>query len=190
MKKLMLLCAGAIVLALLAGAVNVFAQNQATAPTYYEGERWEYDFKVDWKGLTEDSDRVQSGLYRVEFKGGKMETDQPFHHGGPTIYDPSLEHKWLEFPLKAGKKWKYRFRQKKRWRKPKVEITSVEKVTTPAGTFQAFKIEGKAQNRSYIYWYSQEAKSIVKYQFKRYHEGRDETSTITSELVTYKVQKK
>jgi len=48
MKKQALLCA--ILLTFLASTVSVFGQNQATAPTYYEGERWEYDLKVDFRG--------------------------------------------------------------------------------------------------------------------------------------------
>jgi len=130
--------------------------------------------------------RVNAGSTILRWTLGARDTVQ----SGPTLYDPSSKHKWFEFPFQVGKKWKYRYRWRKRWLNPEVKVVSVEKVTTPAGTFQAFKVERKERNRSFIYWYSPQTKSVVKYHFERYHRKIDETSTITSELVTYKVHKK
>ncbi len=192
MKRQVLL--GAIVVGFLATPLTVFGQNEAFAPTYNEGERWEYDVKVDFKGQGYRSDKLESGVYRVEIKNGEIDGDEVFLRGRATIYDSSAEHKWLDFPLQIGKKWSYRYFREEgkrgRWETPEVTVVGLETVTTKAGSFRAFKIAIEEEHRSSVYWYSPKTKSAVKFYRERYHRRIDETSKMTSELSAYSVQEK
>jgi len=195
MKKYLVGVFGAAVLFVVSVVVG---QDRASTPAYSDGEYWEYNVKIvsDTRGGGggSRSDRLEEGTYRVEIKGGAIEADEVFSRGNVSVHGLSSEHKWLEFPLSVGKKWKYKYhrqrRRKGRWLYPEVEVVSLETVTTPAGSFSAFKITREERRRSYEYWYSPATKSVVKIEYKRYSGGDELRVHRITELVKYKVQEK
>ena len=194
MKKYLFWVFGAAVLFMVSLVVG---QDRASAPVYSDGEYWEYNVKMvsDTRPGT-NTERLEEDIYRVKIKDGKIEVDEAFSEGNASIHDPSSRHKWLDFPLSVGKKWKYRYQRqrgrkgKARWRFPGLVVAGLETITTPAGTFSAFKITRKEERGSYAYWYSPATKSVVKIEYKRYS-GDDELRVHRiTELVKYKVQEK
>jgi len=182
-----------VVVVFLSVTLSAFAQDRAAAPTYSEGEYWEY--KVTREGLPALSDQLDSGVYRVEFKKGEIEADEVFWGARASIYNSLSEQKWFNFPLHVGKKWSFRYfweraRGGGTWQYPELVVDGLETVTTPAGTFKAFKITREEGQRSYIYWYSPGTKSVVNFYYKREHLGTGEITKITWELTAYKVHKK
>jgi hypothetical protein len=81
----------------------------------------------------------------------------------------------LDFPLTVGKQWTRDYKgtfvgsNRPVARKVTYEVKSIEQVTTPAGTFRAFKLEsddrGPRDFWTTTYWYSPETRSIVKSMF-------------------------
>ena len=191
MKKYLFWIFGAVVLFMVSVVVG---QDRADTPAYTDGEYWEYNVKIvtDTRGGSR-SDRLEEGTYRVEIKGGAIEADEVFSRGNVSVHGLSSKHKWLEFPLSVGKKWKYKYhrqrRRKARWLYPEVEVVSLETVTTPAGSFSAFKITREERRRSFAYWYSPTTKSVVKFEYTRYNRDGEVRIHRITELMKYKVQK-
>jgi hypothetical protein len=81
---------------------------------------------------------------------------------------------YFNFPLWVGKKWGGAERLG-RWRDSHCVVTGIETVTTPAGNFDAYRIERfvlmfvETDNvyDTEVYFYSPQTRSIVKYEYKR-----------------------
>jgi hypothetical protein len=90
----------------------------------------------------------------------------------------------FRFPLYVGKKYesKYVFSEKDRTKNiiRSIEVKSLEKVTVPAGTLEAFKIIVKRKGVKKIYWYSPKLKIFVKIWEKHRRKGES-----TRELIEY-----
>lgn len=167
-------------------AAIAYGQERGPAPAYQDGDFWVF------RGTTKQSISVPSdmleGDYEVSFSGGKFEVFQ-FVGGergrvGPRTADrlksmvtagsePTAQ---LRFPLTVGQKWTATFAyQPPRGQTPSSRtletlVTGIQQVTTPAGTFQVFKIEGGFAHPSgvqaaYVYFYSPQARSIVKWNY-------------------------
>jgi len=103
----------------------------------------------------------------------------------------------LNFPLFVGKKWQDEYKgmgadEVPRHYQNSYEVQKIETVTTPAGTFSAFKIHrnfsatGLQKNQDQYYWYAPDAKVVV----KLWHVGDFKTKKgreITNELVSYQL---
>jgi uncharacterized caspase-like protein len=103
----------------------------------------------------------------------------------------------LNFPLYVGKKWQDEYKgmgadEVPRHYRNSYEVQKIETVTTPAGTFSAFKIHrnftatGLQKNQDQYYWYAPDAKVVV----KLWHLGDFKTKgghEIQSELVSYQL---
>ena len=89
---------------------------------------------------------------------------------------------YFQFPLTVGKEWKTQQFYRGRWMTAENSVIGMETVTTPAGTFPALRIErrvlysGLNNTRTgvsshhwltYIYFYSPQTRSVVKYHFQR-----------------------
>ena len=168
----------------------VFAQDQAPAPSYTDGDAWQFnaiekeqvtsstrstngDFKVIFKG-TDNIRVVPVGQEKSGFKRSSGELRR--------MLAGSDEEKFLVFPLTVSKKWSSDFQDDLRGgatvnTHAEMVVSGYEEVTTDAGKFKAFKIErsetsgggGKGRNASsksrrvdYVYYYSPETRSIVK----------------------------
>jgi hypothetical protein len=87
------------------------------------------------------------------------------------------ETRQLKFPLVVGQKRSEKFETNVRGtnrlesRNTEIETVGIDQITTPAGTYRAFKIYrndwgyGKSLNK-WIYFYSPETKSIIKYNYE------------------------
>jgi uncharacterized caspase-like protein len=117
---------------------------------------------------------------------------------------PAEKAKWeapwektLNFPLFIGKKWQDEYKamgadEVPRHYRNSYEVQKIETVTTPAGTFNAFKIHrsflatGIQKNQDQYYWYAPDAKVVV----KLWHVGDFRTKDgreIKNELLSYQL---
>lgn len=185
-----------IILSLVIGvfilAFDVLGQ-EAPAPVYQNGESW--TFRVVEKLLTQ-STRGLDGDYEVIHKGGKFivrlaegekpETQQDLVILRRLMFLPEDNLQFLQFPLSVGKKWStshevnIRAVQAPIRRNVETSVTGTQEVSTAAGTFRAFKIErldtgnipaprkaaGLQSRWNYIYYYSPQTRSIVKFSFE------------------------
>jgi hypothetical protein len=119
----------------------------------------------------------------------------------PTTRILESQEQHFKFPLWVGKKWNG-WQLLVRWRDTQSTLTGIETVTTPAGTFEAYRIErvmvAFAGIYNYydteIYYYSPETRSVIKYDYKR--EMKDLVGdpkysleeTASFELLSYKAE--
>ena len=166
---------------LLLAAFNVVGQEQAQAPIYKEGDFWQF--------------RLGKRPIEATIKDGKLKffdpkPDQRIEIPGEKF--PGLknmlvieqdENQVVRFPLFVGKQWDVaedtgQQRASKqngtveKMRNIRSRVTGFEEVSTPAGTFKAFKIEtsateGKRQLFSRTVFYSPETQSVVKSRVER-----------------------
>ena len=110
-----------------------------------------------------------------------------------TVVGQSEQRPQLKFPLSVGQKWTYEYKtrppgfKQDQNRSVEVSVTGMEQVTTPAGSFKAYKLvrteswlrQGKQTgwtSNTVTYFYSPETRSIVK------RSSANETSSATVEL--------
>jgi hypothetical protein len=185
MKKILLSLTVGILLAV---AFEAFAQEQAEAPTYKDGDFWQFRVK-EWDFIGYASDAL-SGDYEVVYSQGKLSVfhldgDQkiPVDRGVDELKRMVGAWKaktifYLQFPLFVGKQWRddyevtLRGSNKKIWRIAESRVTEIENVTTQAGIFRAFRIEREARGQSgvaglsrFTMFYSSETKSVLKYSY-------------------------
>ena len=180
----------------------VFAQDQAPAPNFSEGDFWQ--FKVTEKGFigysSEAGDAVyelvysQSGIKMLRLFGDqKEELDRQASFPVLALLGLSKGQEDLRFPLSLGQKWTYEYkftpRGARRANVVSVEISVMgsEDVTTPAGTFRALRIHkdegwsrpggGRTQQIT-TYFYSPQTKSIVKSKMESEDGARREVELI------------
>lgn len=144
----------------------------ATAPKYNVGDEW--TFKHVQRGsytlkviaieknniVTTQSDRGFREYRDANFTINKVEGDV----SGQTTTGSRL----LDFPLFVGKSWKYPIQDRNFSGETAVRIIGYEKITTPAGSYDAFKLEGKwfvhpsFRGGTIQYWYAPSVKQIIK----------------------------
>ena len=172
---------GVFAIAIVFSQTVAFSQDEATKPSYKNGETWLYTLKEG--GSTGSSSRSLNGTYELSIVDGKLkvaavngsEKEDLEPRPAPLIamltFGPNLD-----FPFTVGKQWTRDYKgtyvgsSKPIARKITYEVKGIEQVTTPAGTFRAFKLESddRAGQRDYFtttYWYSPETRSIVKSKF-------------------------
>lgn len=218
MKKVLVL--GSFVLTFLMACVVEQAQQarfgvspdqRAEAPAYDKGDSWVYRVKrhsLTWRsddaiGKGGDFELIPSGRFSKIFSlegEKKVEVKSRSHLDGllPTGRVLEAPSKHFDFPLFVGKKWQNMFLHGRRWDTAVNEVTGIEPVATPAGTFPAFKIEriiadtrtdGDVWYYRFNYFYSPETRSVVKYDymFETLVCGVYETTEI--ELINYAASK-
>jgi len=90
----------------------------------------------------------------------------------PTPEFNATPPKYFSFPIWVGKDWRGSEFLRHKWRTANAKVTGTESVVTPAGTFNAYRIERAAwmfvgTANYYVnqtYYYSPETRSMVKYQ--------------------------
>jgi hypothetical protein len=164
---------------LLLAAASLFSQEQAPAPVYRDGDFWWYRFAgrvyelviVDGKLKIFDPKPDQ----KVEIEGERAEELANLVEVGQTKKD------FLDFPLSIGKKWSSQYDTGKQrtvrgggtatlMRTVTSQVTGIEDVKTPAGTFRVFKIDRSESQRrkdsiSGSLYYSPQTRSVVKYEY-------------------------
>lgn len=180
MKKILVL--GIIVVGTLFSQLQAFSQEEATKPKYKSGETWLFTSK-GWGTTGSDPSKMLNGTYELSIVSGKLKiatvTGSQKEELDPRPLTLSCLLGYcanLNFPLTVGKQWTRNYNASYIGsstllpRTVTYEVKGIEQVTTPAGTFRAFKVvsDDRYSGRDYWvtnYWYSPETKSIVKYQF-------------------------
>ncbi len=167
----------------------LFAQEQVAAPKLKNGDFW--DFNVSDQLITSSSTRLR-GVYEMLFNNGKWQTFK-LEQDQKTPVDGSrgqtlllftmlgrgnyLGGKYLQFPLSVGQKWDIEYKIRPTGAredvsyKGEVAVSGFENVSTTAGNFHVLKLTRDIRSSigtstTATYYYSQEAKSIVKMQFE------------------------
>lgn len=197
-------------MAILSAPYSSTAQ-QAEAPLYRDGDWWR--IKVDtvrptgvsvsgpqFGGFPEYIVKIESGNAKVFGMRGEAskELDAP-----PIVSlvlgKPGWRGELIKFPVRVGLSWSDRFQFEPRglpmrWEQGRFEVQAWEKVNTPKGEFEAFKIvmtmtvptgpksKGVSQ-RTTTYYYAPEVKAIVSF-----HEQGSETNIVSS-LVEFNLSK-
>ena len=189
----------------------LFAQEQAPAPSYKEGDTWQ--FNISRKGQIGTSTDLNEGMYELsvtqgvvklyEVDGGKK-NEKPIEPDGPTqtfvrlIGQKSDQRPTLKFPLSVGQKWTYEYETKppgskfNQRRSAEVNVVGMEQVTTPAGSFKAYKLirseswtvgslRGQKGGSTTTYFYSPETRSIV----KSSNVSENNPGTVETELIKF-----
>jgi hypothetical protein len=161
----------------------LLAQEQLSAPVHKEGDTWQ--FNISKKGQRTSSTAQIEGTYELsitkgavklyEIKGSQKNEIRPMQEL-LFLIGKSEQQPGLRFPLSVGQKWTYRYQNRflpGRRRSAEVNVSGIEQVTTPAGTFKAYKlirseswsvpsIFGGRGGSTSTYFYSPETRSIVK----------------------------
>ncbi len=169
---------------------------KAQAPKYKDGDWWRVKAKVVQKGYSR-SGRCDENYaeYLVKWEKGKPTVYGVSGKNEEEIDCPSIirdllnippdELGWLNFPLSVGKDWSFRYLSSFTggWRYSENQVTAWEKVRTPKGEFDAFKIDREVGRTNYYLWYSPAAKAIIVIQRRSINSDR------TATLVDYNVSK-
>src|SRR5262245_16279574 len=179
--------------AILWNTAILFAQEQAPAPSFKEGDTWQ--FNTIPKGLPGKSTDQNEGIYELtvtqgvvkiyDLNGGQK-NERPVQPDGPTqillaLVGKSDQRQDLKFPLSVGQQWTYKYESillgdkvnQRQRRSAEVDVVGMEQVTTPGGSFKAYKLIknesrssgsqlGGTTNITVTYFYSPETRSIVK----------------------------
>ncbi|HMA48966.1 MAG TPA: hypothetical protein VKP60_04380 [Magnetospirillaceae bacterium] len=204
---------------LLAAALLVaspaFADSNANRPELHVGDRWSWQHTnalVNERDFTRIEDIVEVGgsaiRSRIRTKGvtgNLIATYTPDFNlvDNPTVrFDPSLRR--FDFPLSTGKKWTGEFDKallntgKHGKFYLKSEVLAVEKVTVPAGTFDAYKIstvydatgtdqDANSGQTNEIHWYAPEIRNDVKVETTFVQDGMVRSKD-TLELLEYSLR--
>jgi hypothetical protein len=156
---------------------------QAEPPVYAVGEKWTYKYENALdpaKNSTYTQTVTHVDASRVEINDGATILDASSNvvKIGPASYEPSDGK--LRFPLRVGDSWPasyvYRSGSWEASGQRKVQVVSVERVDTPAGSFDTFRIEqtvswaasggnrGQGVTRE-TDWYAPEVGRIVKLEY-------------------------
>jgi hypothetical protein len=193
-------------LALFWSSAFVLAQEPAQAPSFKDGDTWQFNITRQGGAQNVTSTDFNDGKYELMFTHGGVKLYQveesqknelAINQEGPTqgsltLIGKSDQRANLKFPLSVGQKWTYSYRQKPAGARRDVEfsveisVTGIEQVATPAGTFKAYKLVGdttwRGQGRSTsTYFYSPETKSII----KRSNRNENTGGTVEAELVKF-----
>ena len=170
--------------------IKAFSQDQAPAPVFKEGDSWQ--FSIARKGGITSSTELNDGIYELTYVQGKVKlyevsgsqkTELEIQPDGPTqglltLVGKSEQRQTLKFPLSAGQKWTYQYVTKPagqpqdQRRSVEVNVSGIEQVTTPAGSFKAYKLmrseswsagkRGGQGGQTVTYFFSPETRSVVK----------------------------
>ncbi len=169
---------------------------QAEAPVYKDGDWWRVRVKFEFKeGSRTGECHEEYSEYLVEMEQGKPKV---FGISGKNkeaidcafisweLFNIPDERGYLKFPLTVGSSWSHDFTNRGgRNRTFNLTVAAWEKVQTPKGEFDAFKIEadieGRPSNR--VYYYSPKVKANVLFKLTRRIEDR------TMTLVDFNVSK-
>jgi hypothetical protein len=185
-------------------SAGVGAQDQVPAPSFKEGDTWQ--FNVTRKKGIASSTELTEGLYELVFSQGKIKLYQVSGsqkneieirpdgsmQGLLSMVGKSEERQDLKFPFSIGQKWTYEYENTpagaRRPQRRSVEVTVVglEQVSTPAGSFKAYKLVasgswGKSGGATITSFFSPETKSVV----KRSNVSNSSSASVETELIKF-----
>jgi hypothetical protein len=193
---------------------GILAQEQAAAPVHKEGDTWQFNFsrKGQIASSTEQNDgmyelSVTQGVVKIYEANGSQKNEILIQPDGSSQgllrligKSDQQDRPNLKFPLLAGQKWNYEFvtrpagSKRDQRRHVEVNVAGMEQVTTPAGSFKAYKLikseswsttgprggTGGGSNTA-TYFYSPETRSIV----KRSNVNDNNPGTVETELIKF-----
>ena len=157
---------------------------QAEQPKYVQGDWWKVKSEFEAKVSSRSpgcQDSYKEWVVKIDGQGLAHLYGMDGGKEVEAICDPVLgwvfgvnETKSLKFPLSVGQTWTGRYERasgrRTIWVEPEYKVTGFQKVETPKGTFDAFKIVGAAKwvtgrgDHRFIDWteyYSPPVKAIV-----------------------------
>ena len=163
------------------------AGEKAEAPQIKVGDRWKTEQKDKRTGNKEsDTTRTVTAVSANIIEGAendgafKMTVELNLLESSTTVI--TGDAKFLSFPIEVGKKWNFKYNYASKINQGKgrsqleAEVVAYEKVTVPAGSFDAFKIEAKgfwnndaarSNGRSKsVYWYAPAARAVVRTEYE------------------------
>jgi len=172
--------------ALFWSTVIVFAQEQAAAPAYKDGDTWQFNFSR--KGQVASSTEQNDGMYELSITQGMVKIyEANGSQKNEILIQPDgssqgllrligksdqQDRPNLKFPLLVGEKWTYQYvtrppnARRDQRRSVEVSVIGTEQVTTPAGAFKAYRLirsdSWSTGSITTTYFYSPETRSIVK----------------------------
>lgn len=180
MKKMMILSLGCVVLFL---APIIWAQEKVDAPVFNIGSKWHYKAKAGWEWVNELI-REQGDIYVMRSVRGTQEILNFYDKKSMNLVKRTVDEKkdrseylhkkFFDFPVWVQKKWNYRYSyynprlREDRDLLSELSVLGFEDVEVRAGRFKAIKIKvkvnriGTGASGIYYYWYSPEAKALVK----------------------------
>jgi len=185
MMRKILMCVLPTALAACAGAPQVTPEPPGVAsaaraerPDVKVGDEWKFACGWHNERLWVVTSVDQTGIKATE-------------NGKPLLLTPDLnvlesprrkdtDNQWLSFPLEVGKQWtadnNWQMCEFSGPEKVQVKVVDYEKVTVPAGQFDAFRLEittswtnetvRDSGANSGTYWYAPAARAIVKFNYK------------------------
>ena len=186
-----------------ASAMGQAPVTPASPPEIKVGDRWKHEQKDKRTGTKEaETTRtvtaVTATLIEGTENGGKFAMTSELNPVESTTIVNTGDPKFLNFPLELGRKWsfKYSFVIKTSGSKGRsqldAEVRAYEKVTVPAGSFDAFRIEasgfwnndtsGRNGRSKSIYWYAPSARAVVRTEYE------DGYNNWVRELVEFQLQ--
>lgn len=175
-----------LVLGFYYATVDLRAQESAPAPTHKDGSSWQFKVTEVYKGGVSSSNAFD-GIYELRVVGEKIAVSQLTDGKREPVTGRSSvlrelvgvvqdKDPDLRFPLSAGQKWNYSYQatligaKKPMQRQVEINVTGPEQVSTPAGTFKAYKVKkedsaGQRVTWVTIHYWSPETNSVVKSSF-------------------------
>jgi hypothetical protein len=170
--------------ALLIARVDAFGQERSEAPTFVDGDFWQY--RVLEHGEYIKTERELNGIYEIAYSNGQFKAFKPENSQKNELYSGAnvliglvdeTALQYIQFPLYVGKSWTtdYMFRPRRREVDRSVraatKVTDFGEVTIPFSTFKAFKLERESRFKNidhwiFVYYWSPQTKSVVKYQME------------------------
>jgi hypothetical protein len=178
-----------------------------SAPTYQVGDNWAWrdEQGVEWSNSVVQVQGTGTQIKRPNGEVALFDKDWIIRQVKPRNGDlvtqqgakyTAIDQTTLDFPLQVGKSWQYTFYgQTSNGRgvfTERQKIIACEEVSTPAGKFQAFKLEGTVKgpmaSGTFYRWYAPQVKQYVKQQYVHSGSWVWDSSAHDSELISFNVQ--
>jgi len=174
-------------------APNVALAQKVDRPEMKIGDRWKMERKDGFTKVVQFTEEItvvsvaaDKTAITLDGQPSAMTPDLSILENARFQYEQPYD--LLKFPLESGKEWSF----KPKWKNKQsgqtfsgtfdAEVKGFEKIQTPAGEFDAIKIEAKgylAWSVRITYWYAPKAKAIVRMIWQ------DRKCDFTSELIEY-----
>ena len=205
MKKRGWLCL-VFILVLWVGAA--WTQEKVEAPVWNIGDQWTFK-RVDGQTFFQEVVDVKEDLFIVKVGGERdlsaydkktLNIKYIIEESGRQLKSTSNRRRLFDFPISVGKKWVDTTTAVPVGGRTEVtyvnefKIEGVEEVTTPAGTFKAYKIYYNQKNMAsgntgwVLYWYASDAKMWVKREAEKTDLWVRVGWAQNAELVSYRIK--
>jgi hypothetical protein len=160
------------------GAHAQVTAGAAAMPTsFVEGERWEWQMSITPDvGASRKPTRTvvttPDGLRFKNHRDNVYPLSVPFETG--PFFNTKSRTAWMQWPLEVGKTWTFEgeFNPNNALAllRQQAKVVSLEEVTVPAGTFQAYKVQfvgtanagSSSWDRNETFWYAPAVRALVK----------------------------